>query len=284
MLRFGVHVTGFEFVNYFSRNLDNMLIGRYIGPAALGLYAKAYQLFMLPITQIRSPVTQVGLPVLSSLRSEPIRYVRYYQRLTDVLATLIVPLTTFVFIEAGFLIRVALGPQWMGAVPLFRILAVAGLVQGVASTRGLVLLSHGYSARYLRWGTANAVCMIVAFVAGLRFGVNGVAAAYAIANYAILVPSLFYCFHDTPVTVALFFKTLVLPFVFSASAASVALLARHLLGGESVAANLGACAVFVSAYVALSSLRPIVRDTMARIIAGLSVDRVGQIAEGEEVR
>lgn len=282
MLKFGAHVTGFEFVNYFSRNLDNMLIGRYIGAAPLGLYAKAYQLFMLPITQIRAPVTQVGMPVLSSLRSQPLRYVRYYQRLTDILATLIMPLTTFAFVEADFLIRVMLGSQWMGAVVLFRILAVAGLVQGIASTRGLVLLTHGYSARYLRWGAANAVGMIVAFVIGLQFGVVGVAAAYAIANYVILIPSLYYCFHGTPVTVGLFLKTLVLPFTFSASAAAAALLARHTLGGESVPANLVASAVFALAYAGLSSLRPLVRDTVSRIIAGLSVIPPSQVAEGEE--
>lgn len=60
MLVFGADVVGFDFVNYFSRNLDNILIGRYWGSVSLAYYTKAYGLFMLPISQIRGPVFQSG--------------------------------------------------------------------------------------------------------------------------------------------------------------------------------------------------------------------------------
>jgi PST family polysaccharide transporter len=140
MLKFGGHLTSFNFVNYFSRNADNILIGKFIGADALGLYAKAYQLLMMPITQIRNPLDQVAMPVLSSLRNQPERYVKYYQRLVDIIASLTMPLTVYCAIEADFLIQLLLGPKWEGVVPVFRILAIAGLVQAVASTRGLVLI------------------------------------------------------------------------------------------------------------------------------------------------
>jgi len=276
MVTFGLNVTGFEFVNYFSRNLDNILIGRYIGAAPLGIYSKAYQLFMLPITQVRAPIQQVALPALSALRGDPPRYLRYYTRLTDILAAVVVPLTTFVFVEADFLVRLLLGPQWMAAVPVFRILAIAGIVQGVASTRGLVQLSYGYSGRYLRWGIANALAMIIAFFAGLPYGIEGVAAAYVIANYIILVPSLWYCFRDTPLTIGGFMRTLVMPLVISALAAAAAVLVRLLADGGDAAVNVAACALFVAVYAALSALRPMVRDTVARIRAGMPAVSPGQ--------
>lgn len=57
MLNFGIDVTGFNIVNYFSRNLDNILIGRFLGSSILGVYSKAYQLLMLPISNIRQPLT-----------------------------------------------------------------------------------------------------------------------------------------------------------------------------------------------------------------------------------
>ena len=106
MLAFGGHLTGFNFVNYFSRNADNILIGKFIGADALGLYAKAYGLFMMPISQIRSPLNQVAMPVLSSLQNQPERYIKYYQRLIDILASLTIPLTLYCAIEADFLIQI----------------------------------------------------------------------------------------------------------------------------------------------------------------------------------
>jgi len=224
------------------------------------------------------------MPILSSLRSDPVRYVRYYQRLTDILALLMMPLTAFVFVEADFLVRVLLGPQWMGAVALFRILAIAGLVQGVASTRGLVVLSHGFSGRYLRWGVANAVVMIPAFIVGLPFGVRGVALAYAIANYLILIPSLYYCFRHTPVTVGLFMRTLTLPLAFSLLAAFAAVAVRRLLGVDSLAANLAATGTFAVVYCGLSGLRPQVRDTVKRILAGLPTLGPSRTVLGEGTR
>jgi O-antigen/teichoic acid export membrane protein len=167
MLGFGRNIMGFEFVNYLSRSMDNILIGRFIGADQLGLYAKAYSLFMLPITQIRGPVISVAMPVLSALKEHPQRYRRYYGRLVDILATLTVPIALYTAVEADFLVRVVLGANWAGVVPVFRVLAIAGVVQAVVSTRGLVLLSHGESRRYLIWGAINAGVMVVAFVCGL---------------------------------------------------------------------------------------------------------------------
>ncbi len=221
MLRFGGNVLGFDLVNYFSRNMDNILIGRYLGAAPLGLYARAYNLFMLPITQIRTPVTQVAMPALSALRPEPERYRRYYRHTLTVLALLTVPLTLWCLWEAAFIIEVALGPQWTDAVPVFRILAVSALVQPVASTRGLVLLSLGLSQRYFRWGLANAILNVAAFVAGLPFGIEGVAAAYAVANYAIVAPSLYYCLRGTPVRQGDFWRAMVGPLAVGALASLV---------------------------------------------------------------
>ncbi len=269
MLKFGGHLTGFNFINYFSRNLDSILIGKFIGGDALGLYAKAYKLFMMPISQVRGPMTKVAMPVFSALKEKPERYIKYYQRLLDTMASLTIPLTLYCVIEADFLIHLLLGPQWLGAVPVFRLLAIAGVIQPIAGTRGLVLLSCGFSDRYLYWGLANAVLMITAFVAGLPFGIKGVAAAYAVANYAVLIPSLFYCFHMTPVTVSLFMKTLVLPFFISVLAASVVILVKRINTNDSITSHLVLLGVFGIIYVGASCCRKSVRETMAMFLKGL---------------
>jgi len=268
MLKFGGHLTGFNFINYFSRNLDNIIIGRFIGVDSLGLYTKAYQLFMMPIAQIRGPMTNVAMPVLSMLKNQPVRYRKYYQRIIDIMATLTVPMTTYCVIEADFIIRLVLGPQWMGAVDVFRILAIAGMIQPVAGTRGLILLSNGYSQRYFYWGIFNAIFCIISFIVGLPYGIEGIAGAYALANYVILIPSLFYCFHETPVTVSLFLKTFFAPLLSGMLAALSVLFLRYFLPDDSFFVHGLSFVFFVLVYGGLSFCRQTIRETFLMIFKG----------------
>jgi O-antigen/teichoic acid export membrane protein len=268
MLKFGGHLTGFNFVNYFARNADSILIGKFIGANSLGLYSRAYQLFMMPISQIRGPLDQVAMPVLSSLRNQPERYVKYYQRLLDIMASLTIPLGVYCIIEADFLIRLLLGSQWLAAVPVFRILAIVGLIQAIAGTRGLVLLSYGFSQRYFYWGLFNAGVCIASFIAGIPYGIEGVATAYAIVNYVILVPSLFYCFPKTPVTVTLFFKTLIAPLVISSMAGFSLIIGRQILANDSITSHIALMGLFALIYVGLSMCRQSIRETWGMILKG----------------
>ena len=77
MVKFGSDVVGFNVINYFARNLDNILIGRFHGSLSLGLYSKAYQLLMMPINNLRDPLTRVAMPALSRLQNEPEQYRTY---------------------------------------------------------------------------------------------------------------------------------------------------------------------------------------------------------------
>ncbi|OPZ19513.1 MAG: Teichuronic acid biosynthesis protein TuaB [candidate division BRC1 bacterium ADurb.BinA364] len=278
LLAFGGGITGFNVVNHLSRNADNILIGKFLGAGPLGLYSRAYQLFMLPIGQIRDPMNAVAMPVLSSLLDQPKRYSKYYCRMIEILASLAMPLTVYCAIEADFLIRLLLGSQWMGAVAVFRILAIAGLIQCIASTRGLVLLSSGYSGRYFWWGLFNAILCVGAFAAGLPFGIEGVAACYAAANYLILVPSLYYCFYKTPLSVSAFFRALAPPLLNSALAGLLLFALRLVWRSDGVVSHLAFGVLFAFAYGALSWRRPLVRETCAAAFRSVPIDSIKNIA------
>jgi PST family polysaccharide transporter len=251
MLRFGGHVFGFNAVSYFSSNLDNILIGRYLGSEAVGLYAKAYGLFLMPMARIRTPISQVALPVLSQLRDDSSRYLRYYHGIVSVMSFLAVPLSLLCVFEADFLIRLLLGPQWDAAVPVFRVLATVALIHPIASTRGLVLLSHGQSQRLLYFGVVNACVVCGSFVVGLPYGINGVAVAFAIANYAILLPSLWYCFSGTVVRVGGFLRA-VAPSLAVGAGASTVFAVELTNGNGSDAIHLAVSVAFLAVYALLS--------------------------------
>lgn len=221
MLKFGANITAFDFVNYFHRNLDNLLIGRFWGTGTLGLYSRAYQLLMFPINAIRGPINAVAFPAMSRLQHEPSAYQIYYRRITGLLALLSMPLVAFLFLASRPLIEIALGTSWLGVAPIFSILAITAFIQPVASLRGIVLLSTGQGKRYLQWGIFNAVAVCIGFGIGIAWGAIGIAVSYAVVNYAILYPSLVLAFKHTPLEPRDFFEPVALPAVASFIAAAV---------------------------------------------------------------
>jgi PST family polysaccharide transporter len=205
MLKFGANVTGYDFVNYFHRNFDNVLVGKFVGAEALGLYSRAYALLMLPISNLRIPISAVGYPALSRLQEQPEAFRTYYCKTVSVLAMVSMPLTAFFFVSSDQIIHLLLGPAWNGVTPIFAILALVAFVQPVVTLWGIVVLSRGMAPRYLHVGVFNSVCCVIGFVAGLPWGAVGVASGYAIATYLGAIPSLAWAFHGTPVRLRDFF-------------------------------------------------------------------------------
>lgn len=67
ILAFGANLTGFNLVNFFARNLDNILIGKFVGTVQLGYYDRAYKLLLFPVQNINAPIRRVIIPMLSRI-------------------------------------------------------------------------------------------------------------------------------------------------------------------------------------------------------------------------
>ena len=257
MLTFGATVTAFDIVNYFHRNLDHVLIGRFWGAEALGLYSRAYSLLMLPIGSIRGPINAVAFPAMSKLQQEPEAYRTYYRRITAIVAFLSMPLCAYLFVTSRPIIELALGQQWLGVVPIFSVLAISSFIQPVASLRGLVMLSTARGKDYLTWGVFNAVTVSVGFVCGLPWGAMGIAISYAIANYAILYPSLVLAFKGTPLRKRDFFQPLARPAFASLVGVAAALLIKRHMGSHAAIQSLGISTIaFAVPYLAAFAIAP----------------------------
>lgn len=243
MIGFGANVTAFDIVNYFQRNLDNILIGRFWGPGELGLYGKAYSLLMLPINSIRGPINAVAFPVLSKLQDRPDEFRDYYLKTTTLIALLSMPMAAFLFISAKPVIALVLGPGWLGVAPIFSWLALAAFIQPASGFAGSLLLSLGQASRYFSCGFFNAALVSISFVIGVRWGGIGVAIAYAIVNYLILYPWLSWAFHRSPVSFGMFVKACSLPALASLLGVVVCVAADSVTGklpaALQIAASLG---------------------------------------------
>lgn len=215
MIRFGANVTGFNFVNYFSRNLDNILIGKFVGADALGVYGRAYHLMLFPIQNLRGPIDAVTYPALCRLQDQPDEWRKYHMQTLRVLAFLTMPLVAWMYLVSEPLILWLLGENWAEVVPLFQILAIVAFIQPTASMVGSVLLSVGRSTSYFRLGMANAMVYSAGFAVGLNWGPQGVAWSFAVTTYLVLVPSLLFTYSGTKLRLQDFFSATAFPAVGS---------------------------------------------------------------------
>jgi O-antigen/teichoic acid export membrane protein len=186
-LTFGADMAGCNLMSYLSKNLDNLLIGCCWGPVALGLYSRTYSILMLPITQINAPIAAIAIPALSRVRGNAVEFSKYYLRFVGVLVALTSPACFVMWYFAPEVVLVVLGEKWLAAIPLLRQLAIASLVLPVWYACGWLFASMGRTRQYLRLWVILASSLTIAFLLGVPRGALGVAQAYAIAMWLLVV-------------------------------------------------------------------------------------------------
>jgi len=238
LIRFGAHVTVFDFINYFQRNADNLLIGLQWGAESLGIYSRAYSIVMFPISNLRGPLIAVAFPAMSRLHKDSELFRRYFCRIASILAFVSIPLMTYSVVTAEPIVRVVLGDDWLAVVPIFALLAVTGIIQPVVTLWGLVCLSSGKSGDYLKIGIINTLAACCGFLVGLPWGGTGVALGYAIANYIISIPLLLMAFRGTSIRLIDFVESVRFPFAASLCGAAFAYATLQWVDGHQVLARI----------------------------------------------
>jgi O-antigen/teichoic acid export membrane protein len=276
MLRIGRDITGFNLLIFGSANLDQILIGKFLGAVTLGIYRQAYQLVLSPIMQLVFPVNYVAEPTLSRLQDNPERYRVYYQKLLTTLSLVTMPLVLFLVVYAEEIVRVLLGEKWMAATEIFRLLAIAAFIQPPVDTTGFVLVTCGKTKRYFNMGLAISTILVICVSIGLLWGARGVAFGHIVATYSFFLPKLYLSFRGTPVSVKDFFKAVQKPF-FASLVMMAALIAwRTVVAPQSSFVALAialplAVSVYFTAWIMLpqgkAGLKQIIHDLMTPIRA-----------------
>lgn len=271
MLAFGGNITGYTVLNYFSRNTDDLLIGRFWGSRELGLYAKAYQLLLLPLNQINLPVGGVAVPTLSRLVDEPERYRAAFLRTLDKIVMITMPLVVFLMVASDWLIAVVLGPQWVSAARIFMWLSIAGFVQPIGYTTGWIYTCENRTKELLHWGVVSSILAVASIAAGVHWGAEGVAKSYGLTSALITTPlNLWLVGRRGPVRTADFYRTC-MPFALAAIAAGGAVYLFHHFAHpthELVALIIG-FGITVIVFLAVLSLEKKGRDTLRDVVASL---------------
>jgi len=192
MVRFALHTYTRFVMGYCTENLDKFLIGWCFGAAPLGLYRRAYDLFVMPSNQLSSPLTAVAVSALSRLAGEERRRRRHLLEALSTMAFVGMGLGAALTLVGRDLIGVLLGPGWDEAGRLFTLMGPGIGVMLLYGTHGWIHLSIGRPDRWIRWGVVELAVMSTLFLLGLQWGPAGIAVAWTLSYWILTMPGLWY--------------------------------------------------------------------------------------------
>jgi O-antigen/teichoic acid export membrane protein len=179
---FGVKTLFSKILGYLNLYADNLLIGRYLGTAALGIYSLAYNVMFVPLSRISQPVQQVLYAAFVRLQHDLERLGRAWLRGNQLVTAINVPAFLGMAVVAPDFVPVVFGDQWHEAIPVLQLLSLAGVAQSFQNLNWSVLQSVGRPGRLLAFMAFSTVVTVGGFALGLIWGVVGVAGLFAVAR------------------------------------------------------------------------------------------------------
>jgi O-antigen/teichoic acid export membrane protein len=233
LMRFGGTITLNSLVSYITYNLEKVLLGRFWGAGAIGLYGRAYQLVNIPTDNLNSAVGEVAFSALSRIQDDPPRLRNYFLKGYSLVIALTIPATIVCALFANDAISVLLGEKWREAAPIFRLLAPTIMIFAMINPFSWLLFAIGKVGRSLKIALVIAPLVIGGYVLGLPYGPKGVALGYSVAMALWLLPHIVWCVHGTAISFWDVVKSLSRPLI-SGGVAAIPPLVFQLSGGDAL--------------------------------------------------
>ena len=156
----------FSFINYFSRNLDKLVVGRVFGVSDLGYYEKSYRLMMLPVGNLSHIITPAIQPIFSEFQNDNNLLYNRSIRIMKLFVFLGFPISVFLYFCSSEIILLSFGEQWHGAIPVFQILSLSVGFQMIFSPQGAFFQSANAVKEMFYCGLATAIFNTLAVIVG----------------------------------------------------------------------------------------------------------------------
>jgi O-antigen/teichoic acid export membrane protein len=206
--RFGINVLGDTSINYWSRNFDNFIIARVLGSTELGLYTRAYSLMLLPLRNISSVITKVMFPAFSQKQDDIPTIKRYYLLIIKYIALLTFPAMVGLSLVSEEFVLFFFGQNWVRMTPVLSILSLVGAVQSIFFLNGMIYNTLGRANIAFRISLLVNFVLIIAFLIGVNYGIEGMAWSYLVATIILFFPIYNTAIKQLEITLWEVYKTL----------------------------------------------------------------------------
>lgn len=230
----------FNLINYFSRNLDKLLIGKYMGMSLLGYYEKSYRLMMLPLQNITYAITPVMHPVFSNFQDDLHKLSISYIKVVRLLAFVGLPLSVLLWFTSREAVLIVFGDQWINSIPVFQILSLSVGIQIILSTSGSIFQAANATKLLFVSGLLSSILNVSGILIGIFIFDSLIAVAWCITiTFTINFVQCYYimCKYILKTSAIDFIKQFKSPIILCIILFSILLLISHLIALQNILAS-----------------------------------------------
>jgi len=187
-LRIGIFQVGGQLVNYFNRDLDILIIGKFFGTEILGGYSLAKQLVFRPAQIINPIVTKVASPVLARFQDSIDLLRKNYLKLINIVATINIPVYLIIIVFASPIVTILYGYGFENIVNLVRILSVYMMFRALGNPIGSLVIATGRTDLGFYWNVVTLIIIPAAILIGVQFSIEWVAKSITLAMIILFIP------------------------------------------------------------------------------------------------
>lgn len=190
IFNFSYQLSFFNFINYFARNLDSFLIGKYMSTTVLGSYNLAYRIMLFPLTSITFITNRSLFPILSQKKHNYKEIECIYLNTIYIIWLITLPITISLASLNEMFIQVIFGDNWKLSAEILFWLAPTAVIQSVLSTTGTIFMSQARTGILSLLGIQGVILTGVAFISGINIDIITLAKYYFIANFIHFIPCM----------------------------------------------------------------------------------------------
>lgn len=182
LFSFGFYLTLTKSATYATRNVDNIVIGKYLGGTALGYYSRAYVFVLAPIIAISQIVGRVMFPALSRIQDDVARVRQMSVKAMGIIALLVCPAMLGLATVSDSFVLVLLGERWSPMAPVLTILCPAAMWGALSTIVQSIYDSQGKTKLRFRVGLVADSLVVAGILVGIPWGVLGVSLGFSIGS------------------------------------------------------------------------------------------------------
>jgi O-antigen/teichoic acid export membrane protein len=247
---FALNRTGSTSLAFLNTRLDDLFIGAFLGPVALGYYAVAYQVLRAVNQTASMVISRAAFPIFARVHSDAHLMKSSFINITSAGGALALGLFTGLLVLAPQAVPVLFGPEWTASVLPMQILCVAGFLQNIIMLNRVFLRAAGRADWELYTFIVQALLCAVAFYFAAQAGIAWVAFALMIVLATVLPVVLILNVITSRIPLLKYFRGFLAPLLGALLAGSLAFTVALFDGLDPLAHLLVAGSVFFLSYVA----------------------------------
>lgn len=175
LVGYGGYVWGQTLLIFLTVNIDDAIVGKVFGMAALGIYTFAYGISNVPATYIVHIINDVLFPTYSLIEDNKERLKKAYLRVLKYISLATIPTSLGIFLTAPYFVPVLLGAKWLPAIPFIRVFSLYGLIRSFNASMGALLNATGHPKFLRDLALVQLIVLLLFIYPAIKYGVFGVA-------------------------------------------------------------------------------------------------------------